>query len=512
MRRLCIRIQDGLCRQVLVRNNADMDRLKTIFFCLAACLMISCHDGDNPEVVDPSGESWRLTVNGKPFMMLGAQLRTDYFIQLDGRKLDELDDYFSLAAGMNITCIQVPIAWGDIETAYDVYSDDYVRAYIDYCEKYGMKLEILWYGSYMCGYSVEGYLPAYVVDDNTTYPELKASAAYNGWLGKQFYLRPGNTALVTREKKAIAKMMDYVYDYDKSLGSPHTVIGVQIENEPDMLATRHNGSHGYSANDIWPSLLYHLDQLGQAVKASPYECYTRVNQTTTYDDWVYWSKMVQKREGIDYVGFDPYVKDVQTIEEWLGDLRDISGNFSHVAENGGEYYNNDILSLKALVMGCGYEVFEVITSPHPYLTDWTLRGVYNTDFTPKPQTQRLLEANALFKSAWYDFATADVGNMYGFNLENSDGDTEREESGSTKSVSFRWKTASRGVAFAIEGDGYLLVGSTKNDEFYPSFTPGLITSGKYDSKGDWINDGASASYENGKLSMKAGSVYKIVIN
>ena len=125
--------------------------------------------------------------------------------------------------------------------------------------------------------------------------------------------------------------------------------------------------------------------VGKAVKNGPYDCYTRVNQTCAYDDWVYWSKKVAEREGIDYVGFDPYVNNVNTIGEWLKAIQDIPGNFSHVAENGGEFYNNDVLTLKALVMGCGYEVFEVITTPHPYLKDWTLRGVYNPDFTPKGQ-------------------------------------------------------------------------------------------------------------------------------
>ena len=56
--------------------------------------------------------------------MLGAQLRTDFFLKLDGRGLNQLDDYFSLAAGLNITCVQVPVCWSDI------CSDDFVRIHI----------------------------------------------------------------------------------------------------------------------------------------------------------------------------------------------------------------------------------------------------------------------------------------------------------------------------------------------------------------------------------------------
>lgn len=487
---------------------------------LTISMLLSCspegHSGDTSKVPG-GGTQYRLTVDGKPFLMLGAQLRTDFFLKLDGRRLDQLDDYFSLAKGLNVTCVQVPVCWSDIETEYDVYSDEVVKAYIDYCEKYDMKLELLWFGSYMCGYSVEGYLPQYVVKDTETYPELKPSAAYKGWMGKQFYLVPNDKELVEREVKAMSKMMEFIYDYDNELGNPHTVIGIQVENEPDMLATRHNAAHGYSAVSLWPALLAHLNSVGLAVKNGPYDCYTRVNQTCTYEDWIYWSGKVASRDGIDYVGFDPYVNNVQTIGDWLQAFKDIPGNFSHVAENGGEYFNNDILTLKAFVMGCGYEVFEVITTPHKDLKDWTLRGVYNPDFTPKPQTQRLIDAYSIFKAAWYDFATAPVGDMLGFNLvDQYNGLNRTEEAQSTESSPshiVRWSTTSRGVAFAIQAKDYMTVGSTQQDYMYLDFEPTKIEAGKYDNDGNWIvTSDASSRYSNGTLTMQPCTVYRLYFN
>ena len=188
-------------------------------YLLTLLTLVSCSPaskGEQDNIVQKETRPYRLTVNGKPFLMLGAQLRTDFFLQLDGRKLDELDEYFSLAAGLNITCIQVPVSWRDVEIEYDVYSPDMVHAWIDYCEKYNLKLEILWFGSYMCGYSVEGYIPDYVISDSSTYKDLNPSAAFNGWLGKHYYLSPGNTALLDRETRAIGKMMEVIKEYDKA--------------------------------------------------------------------------------------------------------------------------------------------------------------------------------------------------------------------------------------------------------------------------------------------------------
>ena len=63
--------------------------------------------------------------------MLGAQLRTDYFLQLDKKTLNELEPYFELAANMNILVIQVPVGWRDIEVQKDIYNTELVEKYIE---------------------------------------------------------------------------------------------------------------------------------------------------------------------------------------------------------------------------------------------------------------------------------------------------------------------------------------------------------------------------------------------
>ena len=207
------------------------------------------------------------------------------------------------------------------------------------------------------------------------------------------------------------------------------------------------------------------------------------------------------------------MNDFRTIEEWLKAIQDIKGNFSHIAENGGEFYNNDLLTLKALVMGCGYEVFEVITTPHPDLKDWTLRGVYNPDFTPKGQAQRLIDAYGIYKAAWYDFATAPVGDMLGFNLLDTNGKTISEEVQSTQSSPshvVRWSTSSRGVAFAIQAEDYMTVGSTKQDKMILDFEPDKVEAGRYDTDGEWIKTAdAGSRYDNGTLLMEPCKVYRL---
>ena len=482
--------------------------MRRLLILLMAFWAISCSPtskGGGGEADTPVAPQYRLTVDGKPFLMLGAQLRTDFFRDLDHKGYDELDIYFSLAASLNITVVQIAVPWSYVETGYDEYTDEAVRAYIDYCEKYGLKAEFLWFGSYMCGYSVAGYIPDYVVSDPTTYPRF--NGGWDGWLGWTFYLKPGTSALLARESKAMGKMMEFIDEYDRQLGCPHTVIGIQVENEPDMLASRHYSVLNMSSTDLWPGLLHHIEVIGKAVKESPYDCYTRVNMTLDegYDRW---APQVAKRDGIDYVGLDPYVSDVDRIGSLMDFLGTIPGNFPHVAENGGEYYNNDVMTLKALSKGAGYEVFEVVTTPDPQLADWTLRGVYNPDFTPKGQTQRLINAYAIFKGAWYDFATAAVGNIHPFNVVKSEGQENTSETAQLASGTLTWSTTSRGIAFAIEGDGYITAASTKADRMTFSTAPRSAEKGHYDKDGKWLPAG-SVQFDGGTLSMEAGIIYRI---
>lgn len=504
-----------------------MKRILFLFFVFAATLTAfpSCakngnDNGASKKERQKENRPWRLTVDGKPFVLIGGQLRMDLFRQLEKKRLNELDQYFMLARSLNLTAVQVSISWSDIETDYDVYSDEVVKAFIDYCERYDMKLELLWFGSYMCGYSVENHLPAYVVDNPTDYPLLNEWCKWQGYQGWQYFLRPGTPLLVQRECKAISKMMEFIWKYDQASGTPHTVIGIQIENEPDMLATRHNDDHGFAPNDIWPSLLSHINAVGLAVKNGPYKCYTRVNQTTTYPECMYWCGKIAAMDGIDYVGVDPYETRLEAIKDKVSRLNAIDGNYGHVAENGGEYFNNDLMALQTLVLGGGYEVFEVVTTKADDLKDYTLRGVYNTDFTFKPQTQRLIDAFGIFRGAWYDFGTLPVSGLHGFNLDDprteedwwggTCGKTVTNETVALRKGNCRWETRDRGVAFILEGNGYLTAASTKADKMDFDFPVKSAECGQYKLSGQWEkNSDAGNRLQGNSLSMEAGKTYRI---
>lgn len=494
--------------------------------------------------VNESGEKY-LGVDGKPFLYLGAQLRIDFFLQLDGYTLDDLEYLFRLASTLNITCIQVPIAWSDIETSYGVYSSELLEKVMGFCNEYGMRLEILWFGSYMCTYTVAddgdetdgrtGYVPNYILENPEVYRPLGVFAdgsdfGANGWLGWQYLLMPNVAELVQRERLAMEYMMDAVYAYDSVHGGRHTVIGVQIENEADGLDfwrfQEVDLQKSYDAvKDILPEgigpdnfieycegeMAEHLSAVGMAVKESDYGCYTRTNLTTNAG-WEERCEQFAAAEGIDFVGVDPYNDNPADIGSYIRRLNEIEGNFPHIAENGGEFYNNDLLQLSAFAERGGYSVFEVVCTSNEALKDWELRGVFtdlgNCRYTKKGQTDRLIEVNRLLKDG--HAAIADHDGMEILNGFTSAGSETAVTAGEIAGFSFTCSTRARGVGYVAAQGDYVYFGSTKEDSFAFSgeYDSANIEVGYFDSANVWhTEDVVSAS--DGKLELAALRCYRI---
>ena len=466
-----------------------------------------------------------LEVDGVPFLMLGGQLRTDFFVQLEGKGIDELDKYFRLARDMNVTVVQIPICWSDIETREGVYNAKYVEEYIKYCEKYELKLELLWFGAYMCGVSVAGddehagYVPHYILDDTIAsgkyeyIPTKNGIVQYNGWLGRTYMIMPNGKNVIAREKAAVEFMMNSIYNYDKTHGGKHTVIGIQVENEPDMLLKPQDQHYAVGFNmttdEVCDELVIHLDEIGKVIKNSQYKCYTRVNLT----DRAYLSFLTEalvETEGIDYVGLDPYNNNLKKIDGQLDALM-INTNFPHIAENGGEFINNDQLELLAFTKGCGYEVFEVVTTYDPQLVDWELRGVYHTDFSKKAHTQRLIDANKIYRNGFLDIVLAgSSGNMLGFNLLTSGGMDKTTQTLTANGVSVTHTTENRGIAYATVRDKVVTVASTKEDTFKISKKVVYCEKGYYSLDGVWHKE-ETVKVKNNTLKVEATAVYRMLL-
>ena len=80
-----------------------------------------------------------LEVDGEPFTYAGAQIRIDGFMDEEHQSINEMERYFKLAADMNVTMVELPIQWKDIEPEKDRYDFRNVGKLLGFAKKYGLK-------------------------------------------------------------------------------------------------------------------------------------------------------------------------------------------------------------------------------------------------------------------------------------------------------------------------------------------------------------------------------------
>lgn len=487
------------------------------------------------QLVEKEGRQY-IESNGVPYLFMGIQIRVDYLTRLEKQEPEKLERYFELARGMNVTSVQIPIAWSDVEPEKDRYTSEVIDTYMGFCNKYDLKMEILWYGSNMCGstegggrsagtlengsfyvdtsgHFTQGHVPFYISIDPDTYPRYPVRNAE--WVfGRHYRLIPDAETTMEREAAAITYLMNAVWEYDRTHGGKRTVIGVQVENEPNMIYTypdivNEMSAAGVNLDEVKEATLRQLDVMGQAVKNSKYKTYTRVNLSMTGDHWDFAEKCAAT-EGIDFVGMDAYGYDSYVgLNGVIDDLQAIPGNYANIPEMGGDYSNNDALQLLTFKKGGGYSVFELVSTTSEFFADWRYIALYTSDLNKTLWTDRLMEANAIFRGGACILASAKEEDFLAFNLlaqQNS------EEMQTSSSCDVTWSTQSRGIAYAVEKDGYLLFASTQADTMQiEGVLMDQIEFGIYDSFGKWQKDGDANGFSSNKIILEPGRIYRAKI-
>lgn len=348
------------------------------------------------------------------FVGTGVQIRTDSYMNTDKLTMDEMEIFFAKAAELGVNTVEVPVEWKDIEIDDNVWDFTYMKQLLDFVNKYNLKLELLWFGTNMCGDSHGFSIPEYILKDGKTYPKCDSSRTGEYWAyyGVLWALDFTNPNLIERESYAMQKVLKYVYEYNEDANNPYKgkypLVAFQVLNEADIFArfrvkTRHiKNPHShvespdYETNDYFSSFDEAFKWVkdayrayGNAVKSSAYPVYTRVNLASAFkaDEWNHstgvfyndndaysskedvkdvdtWIKEIDDIDSIDAIGDDPYYDKVFLIKGVsYKTANKLKNNYSHVAENYGRLPNTPSLILAAASQGAGYNIYDLASSP-----------------------------------------------------------------------------------------------------------------------------------------------------
>lgn len=499
------------------------------------------------KVVTKNGRTY-IEHNGKPYVMHCIRIRTDRIVtnskMLSKKQWDVyLREYFRQVAKLGFNCVSFEILWKTIEPAADLYDFSLYDSIYSYCEEFGLNVQLIWMGSDNCGfYSVD--IPTYITHDTENYPRYDYTCK-DGKVIKNAYMNYSTPKLIEREKKALNKLLQHLYEYDTN----RRTVAIQILNEANAIGGELPSESGVSdwsdreevMAKTWvqgqrEAILNLMNELGMCVKKGPYRCVTRFNfmafscynyaeNSPSYDDSV---RKVFDLPGIDIVGMDCFDTGLTMDTMFMTRVSGFEGNVLHIPETSAGIYTAFAKQLNAFKLGGGMIFYEVRGTEGTDSLSLFKLDDYN--FTYRDGTKsagRVLEAstydwisfNNMIKNVGYMLMTSDLNDFVPLNITNVNSNiVENKTVGNYRITFSNSSNADYGaVGFAMRGsDGSYLFYSQKGTGtfiFDNATLSGKIEKGYYSDSGKWIKTGEIAKTGNGFIitpnQAAKGSVFRI---
>ncbi|CAD1793110.1 DUF5597 domain-containg protein [Xanthomonas euroxanthea] len=198
---------------------------------LAASVPLLASAEELPRFVTQNGRH-ALFVDGAPYTVLAAQLHnSSAWPAVLPKALDEV-------VALHANTVEAPVYWEQFEPAPGRFDTTNVDALIAGARKRGLRVALLWFGSWKNGQM--HYVPEWIKRDDATYPRMRDA---NG--EPVDVLSPHVAANMQADARAFTALMQHLRKVD---GDRHTVILVQVENEPGAIGTvRDHGPAGEAA-------------------------------------------------------------------------------------------------------------------------------------------------------------------------------------------------------------------------------------------------------------------------
>ena len=205
-----------------MRISGNVSRIRWDVLLLFAAMVAGplCAQEAMPRLEHENGR-YALLVNGKPYLMLGAQ------VDNSSGWPERLESLWPLAEAMHVNTLEVPIYWEQLEPADGHFDYSVVDAIVQQARAHKTHLILLWFGTWKNGKM--HYVPDWVKEDTKRFlRELTRE-------GKPIdVLSPNSPANLQADSNAFAHLMAHLHAID---GTQHTVILMQVENESGSLGS-----------------------------------------------------------------------------------------------------------------------------------------------------------------------------------------------------------------------------------------------------------------------------------
>ena len=156
-----------------------------------------------------------MTVDGKPFLMLGAQINNS------SSWASSLPQVWPALEALHVNTMEAPVYWEQMEPEPGRFDFSTVDLLVNGAREHKLRLVILWFGTWKNGQN--HYVPEWVKSDPKKYP--REIGPYGKVLD---VMSPNSATNLEADKHAFAALMRHIHEID---AAQHTVIMMQVENE-----------------------------------------------------------------------------------------------------------------------------------------------------------------------------------------------------------------------------------------------------------------------------------------
>jgi hypothetical protein len=210
-----------------------------------------------PPAIERRANRMDLVVDGKPWLVLGGELRNS-----SSSTLEFLQPIWPHLKSLNLNTVFTPVSWRQLEPSQGRFDFTLVDGQIQKAREHNLRLILLWFGAWKNG--VSGYAPGWVLTDTRKYPRMSDTA-----------LSPFSEATWAAEARAFRELMAHLRKID---GDRHTVLMIQVENEIGVPKPARDASPAAEKafNGLVPtSLPEYLAKHETELKPYPRELWTR---------------------------------------------------------------------------------------------------------------------------------------------------------------------------------------------------------------------------------------------
>src|SRR4051794_18244423 len=198
---------------------------------LLLCWLLGCGLTAAPlPQIARQGNKYSLLVEGKPYLILGAQVNNS------SGWPSQFENVLPGAAALHLNTIEVPVYWEDVEPQEGQFRFDTFDRILELAREHQFRLVLLWFGTWKNG--TMDYAPGWVKANPDRFPRMLDEGGQ-----RVRVLTPLSETNLQADQRAYLQLMRHLKVVD---GDQHTVILVQVENEPGSLFT--DRDHSPSAN------------------------------------------------------------------------------------------------------------------------------------------------------------------------------------------------------------------------------------------------------------------------